>query len=406
MHINRLLSLPVKRNSFFLFGPRQTGKTTLVKKYIKKLDCLEINLLHDDKYLKYLSRPSLLREEVNFFAKETKKPVIFIDEIQRLPVLLNEVHDLIEKHKRKITFILTGSSARKLKRVSTTNLLGGRAWSFRLHPFTHNELRKMFSLSHVLKYGTLPPILGLSNKAIARTLTSYTNTFLKEEIFDEALVRNLNAFNRFLDIAADSSGEIINYTTIGRDVGNASKTIQQYYQILEDTLIAFRLEPYLKSARKRIVKHPKYYLFDIGVINTICGRIEISPKPGTYLYGKLFEHFIVLELYRLIHYREKSWKIYFWRTSNGAEVDLVLELPDGRLLGIEIKSSDYVSPKDLTGLKQFLSDYPHAKGICVCRAEHPYQKGNISFLPWEYFFSKELKLTFQTGIHVSRNEIL
>ncbi len=390
MLLKRLIKLPVGKNSFFLFGPRQTGKTTLVETAIQNLKVFEINLLHNDTFLKYKTRISLFRDEINFFIKKTNKGIVFIDEIQKLPELLDEIHYLIEKNKKKISFILTGSSARKLKKVST-NLLAGRAWSFSLYPFTHIEMDKYFSLSHVLLYGSLPPILNLNKTAIIRTLNAYTNTYLKEEIIDEALIRNLTAFRRFLDIAADSSGEIINYSNIARETGVASKTIKEYYQILEDTLIAFRLEPYLKSHRKRIIEHPKYYLFDTGVINSICGRLQITLKKKTQLYGKLFEHFIILEINRLIHYLEKPWRIYFWRTSHGAEVDMIIEKSKNQLYAIEIKSSEYVMPENLRGLRQFLNTHPKAKGFCICQADHPYIKSGISFLPWQYFFKNELK---------------
>jgi predicted AAA+ superfamily ATPase len=223
-----------------------------------------------------------------------------------------------------------------------------------------------------------------------RTLNSYTSIYLKEEIINEALTRNLNAFSRFLDIAADSSGEIINYSNIARETGVASKTIREYYQILEDTLIAFHLEPYYKSQRKRIIEHPKYYLFDNGIINCICGRLGIELKPQTSIYGKLFEHFIILETNRLIHYYEKPWRIYFWRTSHGAEVDMIIEKGKDNIYAVEIKSSEYVSFKELNGLKQFSEVYPKAKLICVCRTKKPYIQNNISFLPWKYFFEDEL----------------
>lgn len=391
MKLKRLLNLSIGQNSFFLFGPRQTGKTTLVKDAIQNKKIFEINLLENDVYLKYKTKLFLFREEINFFIKRERNGIIFIDEIQKLPELLDEVHNLIEKYKGKISFILTGSSARKLKRVST-NLLGGRAWSFFLYPFTYKELNKYFSLHHVLQYGSLPPILNLNKTEIIRTLNAYTSTYLKEEIIDEALTRNLNAFSRFLNIAADSSGEIINYSNIARETGVASKTIKEYYQILEDTLIAFHLEPYLRSQRKRVVEHPKYYLFDIGIINSICGRLEMNLKTQTQIYGKLFEHFIILEINRLIHYYEKPWRIYFWRTSHGAEVDLIIEQAKNHLFAVEIKSSEYVSSKELSGLKQFLEIYPKAKPICVCRAEKPYTQDKISFLPWQYFFEDEFGL--------------
>ena len=210
MKFKRTINLPVGKNSFFLFGPRQTGKTTIVQESIENQNVFSINLLYNDQFLKYKTNPSLLRYEIDFFIQENKKGIVFIDEIQKLPELLDESHALIEKYKGKLTFIFTGSSARKLKKVST-NLLGGRAWSFSLFPFTHEELDNKFSLNHALQFGTLPPISGLKKNDIIRTLNAYSQTYLKEEILDEGIVRNIGAFSRFLELAADNSGEIVNY---------------------------------------------------------------------------------------------------------------------------------------------------------------------------------------------------
>lgn len=389
--LKRLINLPIGKNSFFLFGPRQTGKTTLINELIQNKNTIVINLLHNDEFLKYKSDPSLLRDEIDFFIQKNKTGIVFIDEIQKSPELLDEAHSLIEKYKDKLFFIFTGSSARKLKRVST-NLLAGRAWSFFLFPFTFNELGRFFNLDIILQFGSLPALFKQDKKSIKRTLKAYSTTYLRQEIFDEALVRNLSAFSRFVEIAADSSGEIINYSNIARETGVASKTIKEYYQILEDTLIAFRLNPYLKSVRKRLTQHAKYYLFDIGVINSLCGRLDITLKKGTQLYGILFEHFIIIELYRLLHYNEKDWSIYYWRTSNGAEVDLIIKIPNNIIYAIEVKSAEYVDYRDLSGLKRFLQDNPNAKGFCVCKTKRPYIKNKVSFLPWEYFFKEQLGL--------------
>ncbi len=391
--LNRTIDLPIAKHSFFLFGPRQTGKTTLVEQHLAsvKQNVISINLLLHDQFIKYKTNPSQLRSEIDFLLQKNKKAVLFIDEIQKLPELLDESHALLEKHKTNLTIIFTGSSARKLKRVST-NLLGGRAWSFALFPFTHCELAEHFSLETVLHYGSLPPLLDLKTNDKIRTLNAYSQTYLKEEIFDEALVRNIGAFSRFFELAADNSGEIVNYTTIARETGVASKTIKEYYQILEDTLIAFRLEPFLKSMRKRLIQHSKYYLFDTGIINSLCGRLQAPIKKRTHLYGTLFEHFIILEMTRLIRYKELPWRMYYWKTSHGAEVDLIVEIPGKKIYAIEIKSAENVEPKSLTGLKQFISDNPDALAVCVCTTKTPYLKNNITFLPWQYFFSDEMKL--------------
>ena len=385
--LSRMLRLPFQKNSVFLFGPRQVGKSTLVKHLLATEDHLEIDLLKGEILLKYKANPSLLRAETDFLAQKNNTVYVFIDEIQKCPELLNEVHFLIEQYGRHVIFVLTGSSARKLKRVSV-NMLAGRAWQFFLFPFTHTELGEKFSLDDALFRGTLPPIINDSVEDAFRTLRTYSQTYLKEEILNEALVRNIGAFSRFLDIAADQSGGVVNYSTISRETGVSSKTIKGYYQILEDTLIAVKLEPYLKSARKRLIMHPKYYFFDTGIINAINGRISIPPVKGSTIYGMLFEHFVILETYRLIHYIEKAYKIYHWRSAHGAEVDLVLESGDS-LWAIEIKSSPTVKPGALRGLKSFMEDHPGAKPVCVSTCDTPYMTGGIQVIPWNKLFSND-----------------
>jgi predicted AAA+ superfamily ATPase len=320
-------------------------------------------------------------------AKEKEQFYVFIDEIQKCPELLDEVHHLIEKFDRKILFILTGSSARKLKKASV-NMLAGRAWQFFLFPFTHIEVGEKFDLENALTKGTLPPVIDEPTEDSFRTLMTYVQTYLKEEILDEAIVRNIGAFSRFLDIAADQSGKIVNFSTIARDTGVSSKTIKGYYQILEDTLIAVKMEPYLKSARRRLTMHPKYYLFDLGVINAATGRGSVSPVKGTTTYGTLFEHFVILETYRLIHYAEKPYRMYHWRSSHGAEVDMIIETAD-TLWAIEIKSSPTVSSGNLTGLKSFMKDYSKAEPLCVSTCDKPYMAGAVPIIPWKYLFKKD-----------------
>lgn len=385
--VPRILHLPFGRKSFFLFGPRQVGKSTLVKHALANRDHVEIDLLKSDVMLRYKTNPSLLRSEIEYLAQKKEKNIVFIDEIQKVPDLLNEIHYLIERFNDKVTFVLTGSSARKLKR-SSVNMLAGRAWQFALFPFTHKELGDSFRLDEVLLKGSLPPVVQEVVADAFMTLDAYSRTYLKEEIMDEALVRNIGAFSKFLDLAADQSGKIVNFSTIGRETGVSSKTIKGYYEILEDTLVAIRLEPYLRSARKRLVRHPKYYLFDLGVINSLCGRTTPRAAGRPTVRGILFEHFIILELYRLLHYNFRPVRMFHWRSSHGAEVDLVLE--DGEVLwAIEIKSTETVSSKDLRGLGCFMEDHPQARPICVSTTPRPFMAGNIPVIPWEELFSAE-----------------
>ncbi len=385
--IDRLLKLPFKKRSLFLFGPRQVGKSTLVKHLLLDINHTPIDLLKGDVLMKYKSNPELLRSETEFLLRTEEHVFVFIDEIQKCTELLDEIHWLIEQFPSRVFFILSGSSARKLKRASV-NMLAGRAWQFFLFPLTHLELKDVFELDDVLLRGSLPPVVNESPKDSFRTLKSYVEVYLKEEILDEALVRNFAAFSRFLNIAADHSGSIVNYSTISRDTGVNSKTIKGYYEILEDTLVALKLEPYLKSARKRLVMHPKYYLFDTGVINAICGRVALASVKGSNTYGMLFEHFVISETYRLMNYAEKAMKLYHWRASTGSEVDLVVETADC-LWAIEIKSSPVVKQGKLRGLKSFLNSHPKAVPLCVSTCDVPYLAGEFQVIPWQYLFGRD-----------------
>lgn len=383
----RLVNLPIGKHSFFLFGPRQTGKTTLIQKTLgPKAPHFAVNLFDIETYLKYSREPGLFRREIEHWLKKHSKGVVFVDEIQKLPFLLDQIHTLIDAFKGRLTFIMTGSSARKLKRAPA-NLLAGRAWSFNLFPLTHFEIGADFHMEDVLKYGALPPIMESDEEDRIRTLKAYTETYLKEEILAESIVRNIPAFSRFVELAADQSGMPVNYNNFARETGVASKTIREYYQVLEDTLLAFALQPYLKSARKRLTSHPVYYLFDLGVLNALCRRLAGEPVKGTNLYGRLFEHFIILEMYRLNRYSEKDWGMHYWRTSQGAEVDIVLETGK-QCWAVEIKSSANIQPSNLRGLYNFLEDYRGAKGLCVTTADRPYEVNGVECLPWREFFQK------------------
>lgn len=385
--LSRILKLPFGRKSLFLFGPRQVGKSTLVRHALRNSDHMEIDLLKSDILLKYKRNPELLRHEVDFVLKRDRQLIVFIDEIQKATELLNEVHYLIEKYKKSVFFVMTGSSARKLKR-SSVNMLAGRAWEFHLFPFTHKELGNRFQLNDVLLRGSLPPIIDENAHDAFQTLKAYTLTYLKEEVLDEALTRNISAFSRFLDLAADQSGKIANFSTISREAGVTSKTVKGYYQILEDTLVALKLEPYLRSARKRLVRHPKYYFFDTGCINSLVGRTHAASIQPPTVYGMLFEHFVILEIVRLLSYSQQFFRVFHWRSSHGAEVDLIVEKED-TLLAIEIKSAPRVRTGDLRGLKSFIGDYPGSRPVCVSTGDRPYMAGNLPVIPWKMVFGPE-----------------
>ncbi len=374
---------PLKTKSFFLFGARQTGKSTLIDVLLEPINGVwSINLLKSDIYFRYLNNPSLFRTEAEEKISKEKTKIIFIDEVQRIPELLNEVQILMKS--TSCQFILTGSSARKLKRGGA-NLLAGRALVHYLFPLTLFELENNFRLEEIIKYGSLPPVvMATKEEEKIEILQAYTYTYLKEEIQVEALVRNLAGFSRFLEIAAWQSGDLLNVSSIAREVMLPVKTLQTYYDILEDTLIAFRLEPFVRTPRKRAMKHPKYYFFDLGVLNSLCGRLQGSIDP--VVYGKLFEHYIVLETQRLLSYWKSEAKLYFWQSNHGAEVDLIIERGRKILACIEIKSKKTVSGSDLSGLRAFRELNGESPSYVVSQCPEPFTLDFAQALPWEKYF--------------------
>jgi predicted AAA+ superfamily ATPase len=382
----REVSLPLGEQSCFLFGPRQTGKTTLLSAISAHRPRFDVTLLDTGTLLAYSREPGRFRREVEHWVKRHPGGIVVVDEIQKLPPLLDEIQFLLDSLRGRVTFVMTGSSARKLRRTSA-NLLGGRAWPYTLFPLTIRELGRDFDLGSVLRFGSLPPVIGRPEGFCRRFLKAYAQTYLKEEILQEALVRNVPAFSRFLELAADQSGGLVNYSTFAAETGVASKTIREYYQVLEDTLVAFAVPPYTRSARKRLTRHPIYHLFDLGVCNALAGRLAAQPTRGTSAYGRLFEQFIVLELKRLLTYRELDWPMYYWRTAHGAEVDVVLET-DGGVWAIEIKSGATIRPTELSGLRSFRGDHPDARLVCVADIDRPFSVGDIECLPWRSFFDQ------------------
>ncbi|MBF0107126.1 MAG: ATP-binding protein [Deltaproteobacteria bacterium] len=377
VNITRTLNIRLpKGQSTFLWGPRKTGKTTyLVQHYPQstRFDMLETDLL-----LKLSKEPHLFREEV-ISLKNTGglvEPVI-IDEVQKVPSLMDEIHLLIEKH--KISFVLCGSSARKLKRTHA-NLLGGRAWKSEMFPLTTHELGGDFNLLKALNRGLIPSHYRDENSG--RTLKAYINNYLKEEIRDEGLTRNLPAFARFLDAVPFSCGELVNYSNIASDCGVDAKTVAAYYQILVDTLIGVFVEPYRKNKkRKDLVQTPKFYLFDAGVAGGLMKRSLLTNK-GTE-FGRAFENFILMELLAHRSYTEKDYAISFWRTKGGSEVDFVLGNAE---VAIEVKGTDRPRPADLKGLTLFKEEYRPKKAIVVCqeKAQRLTTEG-IHIFPWQVF---------------------
>lgn len=387
-YINRLLRLSLNR-SFFLFGARNTGKSTLLRETFNSASSLWIDLLDPTEEERYLANPSLLYSEI--LALENKKYII-IDEIQKIPKLLDVVHKLIESTDK--IFIMTGSSARKLK-YGGANLLAGRAFVYNLYPFTFLEIDNKFELDDILRWGSLPSVVyAMQNEEEKmKFLQSYAQTYIKEEIWMEQFIRKINPFRKFLEISAQCNGQIINYANIARDVGVDDKTIKQYFSILEDTLIGFFLEPFQHSFRKRLSLKPKFYYFDIGVSNALARRLSVPLVSGTHAYGNAFEHFIILEVIRLSSYYYQEFQFSYLRTKDDAEVDLIVERPGERTLFIEIKSSDNVSPEKLTVFSRLAKDFGECEAICLSRDIRAKKIENITVLPWreglKKFFTKE-----------------
>jgi predicted AAA+ superfamily ATPase len=390
----RLLSLPTKQ-SFFLLGPRQVGKSALIRNYFSEFKLLKYNLLIQEELLRLTQNPQLFRTEV--MTRNPNITHVFIDEVQKLPRLLDEVHYILEETKNPPFFILTGSSARKLKR-NKANMLGGRAYDLNLAPLTYKEItnalgEEMFSEHKALCYGTLPAVYLAEGKDDAiKTLQAYTNIYIKEEIQEEALVRNLGAFTGFLRLAAEENGHLLNFTNLSQDLGVSSNTIQSYYQILEDTLMGFMLRPFAASSRRSLVKRPKFYFFDTGVQRALNKELSIELDVGTKRFGDVFEHFFIKEMIYLARYINPEYEFSFYRTENDAEIDLIVKTPCKTIYAIEIKSSTAPSLQELSGFKSFREICPDAKLICACRCPRPYKLGDIEILPWTTVFDKVLTL--------------
>lgn len=364
----RLLQLQLPAHqSAFLWGPRKVGKSHWIRHHMP--DAILIDFLKTDVFAEYISRPSLLRER---YANSLKR--IVIDEVQMAPDILNEIHWLIEN--KRIAFLLTGSSPRKL-RHKHANLLGGRAWRFTMTPLSYMEI-KDFNLEKVMISGLLPAHL-LSSHPI-QDLRAYVADYLKEEIAAEAVVQNIPAFAEFLRIAALTSGELLNYTNVARETGVSAKIVRSYFQILEDTLLGFRLQPWRRETNRRLIETEKFYLFDIGVTHYLAQR---RPLPFTPEFGKSFEQFILMELKAYQAYRNPELLLHYWRTTSGQEVDFILGDME---IAIEVKSSKRIHEGSCKGLKALASTHSVKRLILISFENEPkMMSGKIECLPWETF---------------------
>lgn len=396
--INRRLNLCEllkSGHSAFLSGPRGVGKTVLANHFLDQvLHSVLVDLLSLESYRRYVAEPGLFRAEIEQHLQRhsaSERLVVFIDEVQKMPELLDEVHYLIEKYKPWIQFLLTSSSTRKLKRTGV-NLLAGRAWTLRLHPLSSQELD--IDLNRALTIGTLPEYYQSENSHATRSLKTYVDTYLREEILQEAIVRRANNFVRFLDISAQVNGNPVNYSAVARDCGVSTKTAQEYFQILSDTLLAFRIDGWSHSIRKQLRQSPKFYVFDCGVLNAMAGELNSELRVGSYRYGRLFETLVVSELIRANDYSESMFRFNYWRTSTGMEVDMIMtrgfnDIPKA----IEIKSSSAPKESDLKGLAAFAKENEKACLYCLCRTPREYKVGNVTVLPWQ----EGIEYLFQTS---------
>lgn len=374
---HRLLSKPLKnKQSFFLFGARGTGKTYWLKSSLK--DCILIDLLESKFSFALEANPQELEKyiPINF------KGWVVIDEIQKVPALLDEVHRLIEKKKYK--FILTGSSARKLKRKGA-NLLAGRAITYKMYPFTVQELGKEFNLDKSLLHGHMPKIYDDLDLNPNDYLRSYVQSYLKEEIKHEGFSRNLGAFSRFLEAASFSQGSVLNISQVAREAGIKQKTVEGYFDLLEDMLIAYRIPVFTKRAKRKLVSHSKFYFFDTGIYRTIRPKRILDTKEE--IDGACLETLFLQELIALNEYFELGYEICYWRTKHGLEVDFVLH-GENRLIAIEIKRANKVHPQDLNGLKAFKDEYKIAETYLFYNGKESLFTDNIKIIPVEKALTK------------------
>lgn len=358
--------------SLFLWGARQTGKSTLLKTLFP--NALWFDLLLSDVYERLSKQPSILRETI--LADRGNKLVI-IDEIQRIPELLNEVHWLISNHNTR--FILSGSSPRKIIRGGS-NLLGGRALRYELYPLVSSEIPD-FDLLKALNNGLMPRHYVASHAK--KLISAYIGNYLKDEIAAEAKIRNIQSFSRFLEAAAFSNGEMVNYANIASDCGVSPPTVKEYFQILEDTLIGRFVPSYQKKPKRRVITAPKFYFFDMGIVNYLLKRGEI--QFGSEVFGNAFEHFIYNEIFAHSRYSGKEYPIHYWRTASQIEVDFILGENE---IAIEVKSTTNVSSRHIKGLKSFAEEYKNKQLILVCNEPLPRLIDNVLVLPWNVFLER------------------
>lgn len=379
LNINRLLMFTRKqifagsgKESLFLWGARQTGKSTLLKSLFP--NAIWFDLLKSDVYRRYQTQPAQFRETI--LASELDE-IVIVDEIQKIPELLDEIHWLMVNH--QIQFILSGSSPRKIIRAGS-NLLGGRALRYELYPLIQSEIPD-FDLTKALNNGLLPRHYLADNPK--KLIDAYIGNYLTDEIIAEAKIRNINAFTQFIEAAAFSNGEMVNYSNIASECGVSYHTVKDYFQILVDTLIGRFVPAFQKKPKRRVILAPKFYYFDIGIANNLLkrGKIEI----GSEAFGNAFEHFIYQELYAHSNYTDKNYPISYWRTTSQIEVDFIL---GDHEVAVEVKGSDNIQSRHIKGLKSFSEEYKVKKLIVVSNDPLERKMGDVTVMPWKIFLEK------------------
>lgn len=380
---------PLKLRSFFIFGARGTGKTWLLRRLFRPEEvAVQIDLLDEVRYLDHLSDPKLLeklvRSAIKKLNQEPQAKWIIIDEVQRLPKLLNSVHLLLEDPEchSKIFFALTGSSARKLKRGGA-NLLAGRALTYHLFPLTYAEAGEDWPLESFLHWGSLPAVVTAGSEQLQKEiLMAYVGTYIKEEIKEEQIVRQIEPFARFLEAASQANTTVIQYSKIARAAMVNEKAVSRYFEILEDTLIGFFLEPFSRSTRERTVARAKFYFIDPGLVRALSRLLNSKIEPKSYAWGKAFEHFFILECYKRSNYARDDAKFSYLLTKDGAEIDLIVERGRNAPLCIEIKSGERVDEVVVRKLVSITESVPQGVPLVVYDGPDELEIEGVAVLPW------------------------
>ena len=383
--IPRLIKVPEKEYSYFLFGPRGCGKSTFLRHHYPPDQHFWVDLIDERQCEIYANDPMQLRDDWRAKATPEQKHnnLIIIDEIQSVPRLLNTVQLCMDRY--DIKFIMTGSSARKL-RYGAANLLAGRAFFYNLYPFSARELGEQFDLDDALKFGLLPRAVVLRDEPERRKifLNNYVSGYLKEEIVAEQLVNDLEPFRDFLKVAAASSGMIINTENVGKQTNIEPLTVGKYFQWLNDTLLGFYLPGYSRSARTTQADNPKFYFFDTGIMRAACGALKDDLSAGNYTYGRLFEHLVILEIIKADSDYYKMLNFSYLKTSNGrsSEIDLIVRDGERRVIAIEIKSATSIKSAFIRKYAKLCRSIEYCEPYIFCRVEQAYEEEGVKVMPW------------------------